>query len=81
MDTRFRPARRRTVPGSLSLQIGTVLAEGDHVAAEWTSQRKVIDSKDYVNSFFGLFEVRRGKIQSLREYLDTALVKESVVSH
>jgi len=81
MEGRFRPSRKRTVAGTLSLKIGAVIAEGDYVAAEWTSRRAVVNSPDYVNSFFGLFRVRNGKIQILREYLDTQAIVESRWRH
>ena len=77
MVKRFRRGHARTVQGSKSLDIGKVIAEGEFVAAEWVSRRKVVDGKDYVNTFFGLFQVRDGKILSLREYMDTLAVKEA----
>lgn len=77
MERRFRPARKRIIPGTLSLRIGRVIAEGDYVAAEWTSRRKVVNAADYENVFFGLFEVHGGRIASLREYLDTQAVVSS----
>ncbi len=81
MEKRFRLARQRVVPGSVSLQVGKVISDGEYVAAEWTSQRKVVNGKPYSNAFFGLFEVKQGKITVLREYMDTAAVKESGWSH
>ncbi len=81
MERRFRPSRKRTVAGTLSLKIGVVVAEGDYVAAEWTSRRAVVNSPDYVNAFLGLFQVRNGKIQILREYLDTQAIVESRWRH
>jgi uncharacterized protein len=81
MDKRFRSSRKRTIAGTLMLKIGVVLCEGEYVAAEWTSRRKVVDSPDYENAFFGLFQVRDGKIHSLREYLDTQAVVESGWRH
>ena len=77
MENRFRPANKRIVAGSKSLEIGKVMAEGEFVAAEWTSRRRVVDSKDYENAFFGLFQISDGKIKSLREYLDTQKVIEA----
>jgi ketosteroid isomerase-like protein len=77
MVKRFRRGHGRTVQGSKSLDIGKVIAEGEFVAAEWVSRRKVIDGADYVNTFFGLFQVKDGKIVSLREYMDTLAVKEA----
>lgn len=81
MDKRFRPSRKRTIAGTLTLKIGVVVAEGEYVAAEWTSRRRVVDSPDYENKFFGLFQVRDGKIHLLREYLDTQAVVESGWRH
>jgi ketosteroid isomerase-like protein len=74
---RFRRGHAETAPGSKTLKIGTVVTEGEYVAAEWTSRRKTVGGNDYANTFFGLFQVRNGKIQSLREYMDTLGVKES----
>ena len=76
LDKNFIPSRHLSVPGTTSLEIGTVLAEGDHVAAEWIFKRKTISGKDYENCFFGLFQMQDGKIQALREYLDTLYAKE-----
>src|SRR5579862_4005604 len=81
MDKRFRASRKRTVPGTLLLKIGVVISEGDYVAAEWTSRRKVVNSPDYENAFFGLFQIRDGKIKVFREYLDTQAVVESTWRH
>jgi|SRR5579862_4004211 len=81
MEKRFRASRKRTVPGTLVLKIGVVISEGDYVAAEWTSRRKVVSSPDYVNAFFGLFQIRDGKIKIFREYLDTQAVVESTWRH
>lgn len=77
LEKLFRPNFKRIVPGTVTLKLGKVIAEGEYVAAEWTSRRKVIDSKDYENTFFGLFRVKNGRIHSLREYMDTLSVKEA----
>ena len=77
MERRFRPGAKLTVPGSKRLQIGMSVTEGEYVACEWKSQRKVVDGPDYHNEFFGLFQVRNGEIKLLREYMDTLAVKES----
>jgi hypothetical protein len=81
MSKRFRPGHARTQAGSKSLEIGMVISEGEYVAAEWTSRRKVVGGADYANTFFGLFHVRNGKIQSLREYMDTHAVYEAAWYH
>ena len=76
LDKNLLPSRDFTVPGTASIEIGTVIAEDDYVAAEWIFRRKTTSGKGYENFFFGLFQVSDGKIQSLREYLDTQYAKE-----
>ncbi|MBV8359026.1 MAG: nuclear transport factor 2 family protein [Deltaproteobacteria bacterium] len=63
-------------PGSVSIQIRNALGEGEFVAVEWTTRAKTIKGSDYENSYNYLFEIRNGKIQSVREYLDTLYAKE-----
>ena len=53
------------------LELGTVVAEGDLVAAEWTATGLSKDGVPYRNKNLGLFTVRDGKIVSVREYTDT----------
>jgi hypothetical protein len=77
LEKRIRPGSRLTVPGSKTLEIVSAIAEGDHVAVEWRSQREVIGMPHYKNEFFGLFRVEGDKIAMLREYMDTQSVKES----
>src|SRR5258708_32596876 len=52
MERRFRPSRKRTIAGTLSLGIGMVIAEGDYVAAGWPSRRKAVNGPDDENRFF-----------------------------
>ncbi|HJQ16267.1 MAG TPA: nuclear transport factor 2 family protein [Allosphingosinicella sp.] len=65
------PSAQMSMPGSVSVEIGTVIAEGDRVAAEWVFSRITLDGRKYRNVFFALFEVEGGKVKSMREYLDT----------
>lgn len=53
------------------LELGTVVAEGELVAAEWTATGSSKDGTPYRNRNIGLFTVRDGKIVSVREYTDT----------
>ena len=53
------------------LELGTVVAEGDLVAAEWTATGLSKDGVPYRNKNLGLFTVRDGRIVSVREYTDT----------
>jgi len=46
-------------------------AEGDRVAVEATSYGEMNNGKVYKNLYHFLFVIREGKIQEVREYLDT----------
>src|SRR5271170_5092423 len=76
LEKNLLPSVKLSVPGTLKVEVRNIIAEGDMVAAEWVTSRKTISGRDYVNYFHGLFQVRDGKIQSLREYLDTLYAKE-----
>jgi uncharacterized protein len=58
-------------PGSVSLVIDQMIAEGDHVALQWTSRARTLDGEPYENVCLGVFTVHDGKIQSVREFMDT----------
>lgn len=51
-------------------------AEGDRVAVEAESSGETATGRTYNNQYHFLFEVRDGKIQAAREYLDTLYAKE-----
>ena len=59
------------IDGALSLRVKGVTAEGDRVAVEAESFAKMKNGKTYQNTYHFLFIVRDGKIQSVKEYLDT----------
>jgi ketosteroid isomerase-like protein len=58
-------------PGSVNLEITGMIAEGDRVALQWTSRARTLDGQPYENDCIGVFTVSDGKIQSVREYMDT----------
>ena len=58
-------------PGSVSLQITAMIAEDDQVALQWTSRARTRDGHAYENGCLGIFTVRDGRIQAVREYMDT----------
>ncbi len=58
-------------PGSVSLEITSITAEGDRVAMEWTSRAHTWDGEPYENRCIGVFTVRDGRIASVHEYMDT----------
>jgi len=66
------PKGLRVIPKGLT-------AEGDRVAAEAESYGETATGKIYNNLYHFLFEVRDGKIQAVREYLDTMHAKEVLV--
>jgi len=53
-------------PGSVSLEITGMIAEGDQVALQWTSRAQTRDGHAYENGCIGVFTIRGGKIQSVR---------------
>jgi hypothetical protein len=59
------------IDGALRLTPLGVTAEGDRVAVEAESHAKMKNGKTYQNKYHFLFQVRDGKIQAVKEYLDT----------
>lgn len=64
------------IDGALTLRVRGVTAEGDRVAVEAESHAKMKSGKTYQNRYHFLCEVRDGKIQAVREYLDTMHANE-----
>lgn len=61
-----------TLPGGLEVVPVAMTAEGDRVAVEAKSKAEnVKNGKSYRNQYHFLFELKNGKIQAVREYLDT----------
>jgi len=58
-------------PGSVDIEITAMLAELDQVVLQWTSRARTRDGRSYENGCIGIFTVRDGKIQAVREYMDT----------
>jgi hypothetical protein len=59
-------------PGSIQLEITAIVADGDRAVVEWTSRARTLRGQPYENFCIGVFTVRDGKIQAVREYMDTA---------
>jgi len=64
-------AMRYYEPGSVNLEVTSLIAEGDQVAMEWTSRARNRRGEPYENFCIGVFTVRDGRIQAVREYMDT----------
>jgi ketosteroid isomerase-like protein len=58
-------------PGSHSFEFPTLIGEGDTVALEWRVRARTVGGDDYDNEYCGIFVVRDGRIQAVREYLDS----------
>lgn len=58
-------------PGSVSIEITGMIAEHDHVVLEWTSRARTREGRNYENGCAGVFTILDGKIQAVREYMDT----------
>jgi uncharacterized protein len=59
-------------PGTqVTIELVGAIADGDRVAAEWTSRATSRNGTPYHNRNVGIFTVRDGKIVSVREYTDT----------
>ena len=67
-------------PNSLSIQVRNTVAEGDFVTVEWIARGKSAKGKPYENYYNVMFEVKNGKVQTVREYVDTLYAKEVLFS-
>lgn len=64
-------------PGSVSLEITGTIAEGDRVVLQWTSRARTREGRRYENGCIGVFTIRDGRIQDVREYMDTLYASEA----
>ena len=67
-------------PGSISLEITGMIAEQDQVVLQWTSRARTRDGRPYENGCIGVFTIRDGQIQDVREYMDTLYAHEVAFS-
>ena len=72
MDDFFGTAMAHYEPGSISLVVTGMVAEGERVALEWTSRARTTAGEPYENFCIGVFTLRDGRIAAVREYMDTA---------
>jgi uncharacterized protein len=71
MDGFFATAMTNYEPDSVEIEVTAMIAEGDRVVLQWTSRARTRDGRPYENGCLGIFTVRDGKIQAVREYMDT----------
>jgi uncharacterized protein len=62
----------------VAIELVSAIADGDRVAAEWTSTATSRNGTPYRNRNVGIFTVRDGKIVSVREYTDTLHVAQAL---
>jgi ketosteroid isomerase-like protein len=63
-------------PEGITFTVQHMVAEGDKVAVEATSEGKHISGQVYRNEYHFLFEFRGGKLLRLKEYMDTERVTD-----
>jgi ketosteroid isomerase-like protein len=67
-------------PGSVGLEITGMIAEHDQVVLQWTSRARTRGGRPYENGCIGVFTIRDGQIQAVREYMDTLYAHEVAFS-
>lgn len=66
--------------GSLRFELETIVSEGRHAIAEYTGTGRAADGhREYHNRYCMVFELRDGYISAVREYLDTAHVRDALL--
>jgi uncharacterized protein len=68
-------ARDLTHP--FSVQLRSIVADGDDVVVEHTGRNTTRDGRQYNNNYCWIFHFRDGFILEVREYMDTQLVTET----
>ena len=67
------------LPKGMRITLKEFTAEGDRVAVEAEGYGETVSGKIYNSEYHFLVEVRDGKIQAMREYLDTLHAKEALL--
>ena len=65
-------------PGTQTFEFPTLIAEDDTVVLEWRVHARASTGADYHNEYCGVFIVRDGRIETVREYLDTRYAAETL---
>jgi uncharacterized protein len=76
IDEFLATARGYFEPDSISIEVTNIASAGDQVTLEWTSRAQTRRGRSYENHCIGVFTVRDGKIQAVREYMDTLYARE-----
>lgn len=63
-------------PGTMNIEVQSAIAEGDAVAVEWVATAVTAKGQPYKNYYHVRFDVRDGKIQTVREYVDSLYARD-----
>jgi ketosteroid isomerase-like protein len=64
----------------LRFELEAVFVDGRHAIAEYTGTGRAADGKrEYRNHYCVVFELRDGRVSAVREYLDTAHVRDALL--
>ena len=63
--------------GGLALTVDRMYADGDAVVVQARGRSTTKTGKPYNNSYCQIFRIEGGKVKSITEYLDTALVDQA----
>lgn len=66
-------------PKGLTVTVDSTIAEGDRVAIEAHSYGEAATGRLYQNKYHWLIEVRDGKVQAVKEYMDTLHAREAIL--
>jgi len=64
---------------SYDLELRTVVAAGDHVVVEMTHRATGLNGKPYETDHCLVFDVRDGRIQAVREYIDSLYLQQQMI--
>ncbi|KXF56442.1 hypothetical protein AXA44_34420 [Rhodococcus sp. SC4] len=73
----FGEVTKLTVGGAIPMTALAWTAEGDRVAVETTTTTDLTDGRVYQNDYHMLFVIRDGKVDSVKEYMDTEQARAS----
>ena len=76
IDDFLATAQSYYAPGSISIEITGMIAEADRVVVQWTSRARTRSGRPYENGCIGVFTIRDGQIQDVREYMDTLYARD-----
>ena len=71
IDEFLAPVRGMFEPGDPKVHVQNMFSDGPMVCVESFSTGKTMDGKIYENDYCWVFEVSNGKIDSMREYMDS----------